>query len=82
MVTAIGKASKFDAVSHSCWEYFLELEGEVASTKRFVAFERDNINAHSSEFLRVCQATCSEHHRVNVPWATVSLITRRQISAM
>ena len=60
MVTAIGKVSKFETVFHSYWEYFLELEVEVASAKRFVAFEKDNFGTYSSEFLRVYQATCSE----------------------
>ena len=44
----------------SYWNYFLELEEQLISTKRFVDFDKSNNKTFSIEYLKLLQATCSE----------------------
>lgn len=44
----------------SYWEYFLELEEQFIETRRFVAFDSNNYDAYSIEYLKLYQAVCSE----------------------
>lgn len=44
----------------SYWEYYLELEEQFLSTKRFIAFDKANQGAFSIEYLKLYQAVCSE----------------------
>lgn len=44
----------------SYWNYFIELEEKVISTKRFVAFDKSNYSTFSIEYLKLLQAACSE----------------------
>lgn len=44
----------------SYWNYFIELEEQLLSTKRFVDFEKTNNKTFSIEYLKLLQATCSE----------------------
>lgn len=44
----------------SYWNYFLELEEQLLSTKRFVDFNRSNNKTFSLEYLKLLQAACSE----------------------
>ena len=42
------------------WNYFLELEEQLLTIKRYVAFDKINYKTYSIEFLKLYQATCSE----------------------
>lgn len=42
------------------WEYFLELESEFISTKKYVDFRPGNYRTYSVEYLKLFQAVCSE----------------------
>lgn len=42
------------------WNYFLELEDQLISTKRYVDFDKSNNKTFSIEYLKLLQATCSE----------------------
>lgn len=44
----------------SYWNYFIELEEQLISTKRFVDFDKSNNSTFSIEYLKLLQATCSE----------------------
>ena len=44
----------------SYWSYFIELEKQLISTKRFVDFDKSNNKTFSIEYLKLLQATCSE----------------------
>jgi hypothetical protein len=44
----------------SYWNYYIELEEQLISTKRFVDFDRSNNKTFSIEYLKLLQATCSE----------------------
>lgn len=44
----------------SYWNYFLDLEEQFISTKRFVEFDDSNFAAYSVEYLKLLQAVCSE----------------------
>lgn len=44
----------------SYWNYFIELEEQLISTKRFVDFDKSNNGTFSIEYLKLLQATCSE----------------------
>lgn len=44
----------------SYWNYFIELEEQLISTKRFIAFDKVNNKTFSIEYLKLLQATCSE----------------------
>ena len=44
----------------SYWNYFLELEEQLISTKRFVDFDKANNKTFSIEYLKLLQASCSE----------------------
>lgn len=44
----------------SYWNYFLELEEQLISTKRFVTFDKNNFKSFSIEYLKLFQAVCSE----------------------
>lgn len=44
----------------SYWNYFLELEEQFISTKRFVEFDTSNFTTYSLEYLKLLQAVCSE----------------------
>lgn len=40
----------------SYWNYFLELEEQLISTKRFVTFDKNNFKSFSIEYLKLFQA--------------------------
>lgn len=42
------------------WNYYIELERELLSVKKYVDFHKDNFNTYSIEFLKIYQAICSE----------------------
>ena len=44
----------------SYWNYFIDLEEQLISTKRYVDFDKTNDNTFSIEYLKLLQATCSE----------------------
>ncbi len=44
----------------SYWDYYLELEDQFISTKRFVEFDDSNFDTFSVEYLKLLQAVCSE----------------------
>ncbi len=44
----------------SYWDYYLELEEQLISTRRFVDFDKANHETFSIEYLKLLQATCSE----------------------
>ena len=44
----------------SYWNYYVELEEQLISTKRFVDFDKSNNKTFSVEYLKLLQATCSE----------------------
>lgn len=51
---------QFLLFERSYWSYFLELEEQFLSTKRYVAFDCANYKAYSSEYLKLLEAVCSE----------------------
>ena len=53
-------ARKFNQFEKSYWQYFLELEEQFLSTKRYVTFDQANFKTFSSEFLKLLEAICSE----------------------
>ncbi|WP_405346548.1 hypothetical protein [Ruminococcus sp.] len=44
----------------SYWDYYLELEEQFKRTSRYVAFDSNNKNTYSVEYLKLFQAVCSE----------------------
>ena len=57
----ITKNSKvFIVFEKSYWNYYLEMEEQFLSTKRFVAFDKSNFKTYSMEYLKLLQAVCSE----------------------
>lgn len=44
----------------SYWNYYLELEEQFISTKKFVEFDDSNFYTYSVEYLKLLQAVCSE----------------------
>ena len=44
----------------SYWNYFIELEEQLISTKQFVDFDKSNNKTFSIEYLKLLQTTCSE----------------------
>ena len=44
----------------SYWNYYLELEEQFISTKKFVEFDVSNSTTYSVEYLKLFQAVCSE----------------------
>lgn len=42
------------------WQYFLELEEQFLSTRRYVAFDKANFKTFSTEYLKLLVAVCSE----------------------
>lgn len=50
----------FEIFVKSYWNYYLELEEQLSSTKRFVDFDKSNSKTFSIEYLKLLQATCSE----------------------
>ena len=42
------------------WQYFLELEEQFLSTKRYVAFDKANFKTFSTEYLKLLVAVCGE----------------------
>lgn len=53
-------AKKFSRFEKSYWQYFLELEEQFVSTKRYVTFDKANFKTFSSEYLKLLEAVCSE----------------------
>ena len=53
-------SEKFNYFIQHYWEYFLELESEFISTKKYVDFNPDNYSTYSVEYLKLFQAVCSE----------------------
>ena len=57
----IQKDSKlFQFFEKNYWEYYLELEEQFISTKRYVAFDAANYKSYSLEYLKLLEAVCSE----------------------
>lgn len=50
----------FELFEKNYWQYFLELEEQFISTKRYVAFEKANFKTYSIEYLKLLEAVCSE----------------------
>ena len=50
----------FSLFEKSYWQYFLELEEQFLSTKRYVAFDKANFKTFSTEYLKLLEAVCSE----------------------
>lgn len=50
----------FDKYVHDYWEYYLELENDFLDTRKYVAFEKENFEAFSLEYLKLFQAVCGE----------------------
>ena len=50
----------FSLFERSYWQYFLELEEQFLSTKRYVAFDKANFKTFSTEYLKLLEAVCSE----------------------
>lgn len=44
----------------SYWNYYIDLEDQLISTKRFVDFDKSNNKTFSIEYLKLLQAVCSE----------------------
>lgn len=42
------------------WNYYLDLENDFLTTKKYVDFSEGNFSAYSLEFLKLYQAVCSE----------------------
>lgn len=42
------------------WDYYLELEDQLLSTKKYVDFDKSNFKTFSIEYLKLLQAACSE----------------------
>ena len=53
-------AKLFTAFEKSYWNYYIELEDQFISTKRYVAFDRANYKTFSLEYLKLLEAVCSE----------------------
>lgn len=51
---------KLNQFIKSYWNYYLELERQLDSTKRYIEFDKHNFNTYSIEYLKLLQATCSE----------------------
>ena len=51
---------KFQLNERTHWRYFLELEAELLSTRKYVDFDPANFNTFSIEYLKLYQAVCSE----------------------
>jgi hypothetical protein len=49
-----------DKFVKSYWSYYLELEGQLIETKRYVEFSESNRKTYSIEYLKLYQAVCSE----------------------
>ena len=43
-----------------CWKHYLLLEDDLRKVERYVAFETDNFDCYSVEFIKQYQAICSE----------------------
>ncbi len=53
-------AKLFSIFEKSYWNYYLELEEQFLSTKRYVAFDKANFKTFSMEYLKLLEAVCSE----------------------
>lgn len=42
------------------WNYFLELEEELLSTRKYVSFDLNNFKTYSNEYIKLMDITCSE----------------------
>lgn len=51
---------EFELIIKNYWDYYLELEREVAEVRKYVEFDKSNYNCFSIEFLKLYQAICSE----------------------
>ena len=54
------EAKLFTAFEKNYWNYFIELEDQFISTKRYVAFDKANNKTFSLEYLKLLEAVCSE----------------------
>ena len=50
----------FSKFVDSYWNYYLELEGRMEETRRYVEYDNCNHNTFSSNYLMLYQAVCSE----------------------
>jgi len=51
---------RFKEIEEVHWEYYLELEKDMLSTRRYVDFDKANTSTFSLEYLKLLQAVCSE----------------------
>ena len=54
-------AKKFSRFEKSYWQYYLELEEQFVSTKRYVTFDKANFKTFSSEYGDYCQVDETEN---------------------
>ena len=52
--------TKFQINEKTHWRYYLELEAELLSTRKYVDFDPANFKTFSVEYLKLYQAVCSE----------------------
>lgn len=50
----------FEHIYNTCWRYYRELEHSLAETRRYIAFDDENFNVYSIEYLRIILTTCGE----------------------
>lgn len=51
---------RFESFIANYWCYYLLLEKEIISLRKYVEFNEDNNKTYSLEFLLLCQAICGE----------------------
>ena len=56
----VGKPLTVDEFSNNYWTYYLDLESQTASIRRYISFSKKNYSAFSVETLRLLQVICSE----------------------
>ena len=50
----------FKTFQRGYWDFYIELEERMSGSKKYVAFDADNLNAFSSNYLMLFQSVCSE----------------------
>lgn len=50
----------FKTFQRGYWDFYIELEERMIGSKKYVAFDEDNLNAFSSNYLMLFQSVCSE----------------------
>lgn len=59
-MSIVKDAKMFTQFEKNYWQYFLELEEQLLSTKRYVSFDHANFKTFSTEYLKLLEAICSE----------------------